>query len=411
MAYEYFVGLRYLRAKRRQAFISVITFISTASVALGVSALIIVLGVMTGFGEDLRDKILGTQSHIIIRARGGGLTDYEAIVSQVGRVEGVVAATPFIDAQAMISSPSRATGIGLRGIEPDSASSVINLKETLEEGDLAELNPLEDQQSETPGIIIGKELSRSLGVFYHDRVDLIVPQGHLTPMGVVPKMKKFRIVGIFDSGMYEYDSSLAYISLSEAQRLFNMPGRVSGIGAKTRDIYESGKVARTLGRELGAIYHVRDWMEMHKNLYSALKLEKLAMFVLLVIMYCVAAFNIVGTLIMMVNDKSRDIAILKSMGAKTRSIMKIFIIKGLTIGVMGTALGLLIGYLLGALQNTYQLVKLSGDVYYISVLPVKIQTTDAVLVAASAIGISLLATLYPSWQAARLDPAEALRYE
>ena len=407
--YELFISLRYLKAKRRQAFISVISFISIGGVAIGVMALIIVLGVMTGFSDDLRNKILGAKSHLVISRYGAGITNYREIMKEVEKIEGVVSVTPALYNQVMITSSSNTLGPMLKGIEIDSASKVTNLASIIKEGDLNDLKkPL---PSGLPGILLGKELTMILGVLLGDEMKVISPFGTMTPGGMVPRCKKFELVGIFDSGMYEYDSSLAYISLDNAQRFFNKPDVATGIEVKVEDIYRVRQISKRIEERLGISYRVRDWMEMHKNLYAALKLEKMAMFVILILIILVASFNIVGTLIMVVNNKNKDIAILKSMGARSLSIMKIFILEGLIIGLIGTTLGVVGGFLLAILQNTYHIVALPPDVYYISHLFIKITPRDLILVTVSAISISLLATIYPSWQASRLDPAETLRYE
>ena len=407
--YELFISLRYLKARRKQAFVSVISFISIGGVAIGVMALIIVLGVMTGFSDDLRTKILGAKSHLVIYQLGAGMPDYREIIKEVKTVAGVVSATPAILNQVMISSPSNTVGPMIKGIDPASAPTVTNLGSIIKEGTLQDLD--KELPSGLPGIILGKELAMILGVVTGDEIKIISPFGTMTPAGMVPRASRFQVVGIFDSGMYEYDSSLAYVSLAQAQNFFNQPDVATEIEVKVEDIYRVKQLSLKIQEHLGARYLVRDWMEMHKNLYAALKLEKMAMFIILVLIILVASFNIVGTLIMVVRDKHKDIAILKSMGAQSLSIMKIFILEGLIIGLTGTVLGILGSFVVAALQNTYHIVGLPPDVYYISHLIIKITPRDLILVTVSAISISLMATLYPSWQAAQLDPAETLRYE
>jgi len=407
--YELFISLRYLKARKKQAFVSVISFISIGGVAIGVMALIIVLGVMTGFSDDLRTKILGAKSHLVIYQLGAGMPDYREIIKEVKTVAGVVSATPAILNQVMISSPSNTVGPMIKGIDPASAPTVTNLGSIIKEGTLQDLD--KELPSGLPGIILGKELALILGVVTGDEIKIISPFGTMTPAGMVPRASRFQVVGIFDSGMYEYDSSLAYVSLAQAQNFFNQPDVATEIEVKVEDIYRVKQLSLKIQEHLGARYQVRDWMEMHKNLYAALKLEKMAMFIILVLIILVASFNIVGTLIMVVRDKHKDIAILKSMGAQSLSIMKIFILEGLIIGLTGTVLGILGSFVVAALQNTYHIVGLPPDVYYISHLIIKITPRDLILVTVSAISISLMATLYPSWQAAQLDPAETLRYE
>ncbi len=414
MSYELFIGLRYLKAKRKQTFVSLITLISIAGVMVGVTALIVVIAVMNGFKEDLRDKILGVTSHVVISRFDGNISKYQEVRAKVGEVSGVNAATPFIYTQVMISSRKAISGAVLRGIEPKTASKVINLPKNLRAGSLEELeaeNKPEGMRS-TPGIILGNELARNIGALRGDPVTVISPLGRLTPLGRVPRSQTFRVAGIFDSGMYEYDSTIAYVSLWAAQRFLGIGDRVTGIEVRVDDIYAADRVARAIGKALGGYpYWSRDWMRMNKNLFSALKLEKIVMFIILTLIILVAAFNIVGTLIMVVIEKTRDIAILKSMGATRRSIMKIFMIEGAVIGLVGTLLGLLGGYTLCTLLATYKFIELPSDVYYISTLPVQMNPLDVALIALAAIVITLAASVYPAWQASRFDPAEAIRYE
>lgn len=414
MSYELFIGLRYLKAKRKQTFVSLITLISIAGVMVGVTALIVVIAVMNGFKEDLREKILGVTSHVVISRFDGNISQYQEVRAKVEEVSGVNAATPFIYTQVMISSRKAISGAVLRGIEPKTASKVINLPKNLRAGSLEELeaeNKPEGMRS-TPGIILGNELARNIGASRGEPVTVISPLGRLTPLGRVPRSQTFRVVGIFDSGMYEYDSTIAYVSLWAAQRFLGIGDRVTGIEVRVDEIYEADRVAKAIGKELdGYPYWSRDWMRMNKNLFSALKLEKIVMFIILTLIILVAAFNIVGTLIMVVIEKTRDIAILKSMGATRRSIMKIFMIEGAVIGLVGTLLGLLGGYTLCKLLATYKFIELPSDVYYISTLPVQMNPLDVALIALAAIVITLAASVYPAWQASRFDPAEAIRYE
>ncbi len=409
MRYELFISLRYLKAKRKQVFISIITLLSMAGVGLGVMALIIVLSVMSGFEEDLKKKILGTNAHLVVLQQGAGMRDYPEILKKVEEAKGVVAATPFIFTQAMLTSENNVHGIVLRGIDPVTAGKVINIENTLKKGSMAGLQ--KDDAEAQPGIFIGKELAQTLGVMLDDAVVLVSPLGALTPMGGGSPMKKFRVVGIFDTGMYEYDTSMAYISLKNAQKFLGMGDTVSGLEVKVEDIYAVKRIGDRIRKDLGFPFWTKDWMQMNRSLFAALKLERIVMFIILVLIVLVAAFGIVSTLIMVVMEKNKDIAILKSMGATARSVMRIFIFEGLIIGCVGTLIGLLGGYGVCTLLAKYQFITLPSDVYYISRLPVKMNMLDFVLVAISALGISFIATLYPSWQASRLDPAEALRYE
>ena len=409
MSFEFFVGLRYLRARRKQAFISVITLISVAGVMLGVMAMMVVLAVMTGYGTDIKSKILGANAHIRVMSRTGKLDQHDKVMAKIEAVEGVTATAPFIYSQVMLRHGPRVSGAILRGIDPLRAGRVVDLEKSVKETDLRALEGGEAP----PGIILGKELSRLLAAYPGDEAYIVSPfGGSLTPIGDrIPHMKRFKVVGLFDSGMYDYDTSFAYVSIESAQEFLRLGKSVHGIEVKVDDIYAVDKISKSVLERLGAGYWTQDWMEMNKNLFSALKLEKVVMFIILVLIILVAAFNIVSTLIMMVMEKNKDIAILKSMGASNRSVMKIFMLDGLVIGVVGTVLGIMGGAVLCFLLKRYEFVKLPSDIYYISTLPVRVQVVDVALIALSAIAISFLATLYPSYQASRLDPAAAIRYE
>src|SRR4030043_272956 len=417
MRYEWFIGLRYLKAKRKQTFISIITIISIVGVMVGVLALIVVLAVMSGFEKTLKEKILGTQAHLVLlKGRQGGLDHYEEALKKVQEVKGVVSAAPFIFNQVMLSSESNVSGGVIKGIDPDREGKVTELARNMKAGRLQDLKKVGG--SDLPGIILGAELAKSLGVSLNDAIQVISPLGTITPMGMMPKMKRFRVEGIFYSGMYEFDSTFAYISIESAQRFFNMDSRVTGLEIKTDDIYKVKKIGKEIRQKLGFPFWTKDWMEMNRNLFSALKLEKIAMFIILVLIVLVAALNIISTLIMVVMEKNKDIAILKSMGAPSKGILKIFIIEGLVIGVLGTILGTILGLgaafnlekIVGFLENRFGFKIFSPDIYYIEKFPSQVNPMDVGLIIMTAILISLLATLYPSWRASRLDPAEALRY-
>lgn len=423
LPYEIFVGLRYLRAKRRNRTISLNTVVSIAGITLGVAALIGTVGIMTGFKEDIQAKILGTTAHIIVQDRiKDGMSDYDPVTKQVVTVPGVVAATPFVLKQVLLTTQTGVQGIVIRGIDPQREGTVTELAKNLSTGQLADLSrpvkvkqsPIDDPTSpavetEKPGIILGKELALRLGVFVGDTVNVVSPVGPISAIGMVPKIRTFALVALFQSGMYEYDSSLAYIDLAEAQKFFNMGQTVTGIEIKVMDVFRAAETARSVEQSLGFAYGARDWMQMNRNLFSALKLEKTMMFLLLVLITIVASFNIVSTLTMIVTEKQKEIAILKAMGATRKSIRRIFMLNGLIIGLSGTAIGIPLGYAFLWLIQTFW--TFDPSVYYISRIPVHVQAMDVFLVAGSAIVISFAATVYPSLQAAKLEPVAALRYE
>jgi len=403
--YELGIALRYLKARRGELFISLITWISVGGVALGVMALVVVLSVMTGFEEDLRDKILGTNAHVVVYPVGGTLQEPARVARELEQVEGVVAATPFALSQVMLMAGGAVQGAVFRGIDVESAGRATDIERFLVEGRLADL------AGDVPGLLVGREMARNLGLFLGDVVQVVSPAGSPTPLGLVPRMRAFRVAGIFASGMYEYDTSFLFVSLGTAQDFLRLGQGVNGIEVRTGDLYGAAKVARAIEGRLGPGYWTRDWMEMNRNLFSALKLEKIVMFVILALIVLVAAFNIAATLIMVVLEKARDIGILKSMGATGRSIRRIFMLEGLVIGGVGTSSGLLGGWVLCVLLKRYKFIELPRDVYYIDTLPVVMKPEVFVLVAVCAVALCFLATLYPSWQASRLDPVEILRYE
>ena len=410
MSFEYFIGSRYLRAKQKETFISLITLLSIAGVTVGVMALIVVIAVMAGFESDLRNRILGVESHVVIMRHGSSLFDYRRISEQVEDTDGVEAATPFIYTQIMLRSSSNVSGAILRGIDPKSADRVIKILESPVLQGLIKIHDGENKQTSVPGIILGKELARNLGVVKGDAIYLISSRGMISPMGHIPVMKRFEVAGVFESGLYEYDSSLAYIHLHEAQKVLRMADSVTGIEVRVNDIYDAKNVAEKIVTTLGFPYWAKDWMQMNRNLFSALKLEKTVMFIILALIVLVAAFNIASTLIMMVMGKTKDIAILKAMGALDGSIRKIFIFKGMVIGSVGTTLGVCLGFILCKLLEKYKFIELPGDVYYISTLPVRLEFLDVFIIATAAMVICFVATIYPAHQASNLKPVEAIRY-
>jgi lipoprotein-releasing system permease protein len=352
---------------------------------------------------------------VLVLSWDNQVAHYDQLAGQVEKVPGVTGVTPFILTQVLLNTPQKVTGAVLRGLEVDSARRVIILDRIIRTGSWKALEAPTGDQPETvasmPGIILGQELAKQLGLSLGDPVSVVSPLGEVSPLGRVPKMRPFRLAGTFESGMFEYDSTIAFVSLAQAQSFLAMPGRVTGLEVKTRDIYEADRIAKDIKTRLGFPYWTKDWMRMNKNLFSALKLEKLVMFIILALIILVAAFNIVSSLIMVVMEKTKDIAVLKSMGATAGSIMKIFVLEGLIIGTVGTTLGLIGGVGLCEILRKYQFIHLPSDVYYISSLPVLMKGLDILLIMVAAIGITFVATLYPAWQASRLDPVEALRYE
>jgi len=404
LPFELLIGLRYLRSKGGRGFLSLLTVIAMAGMAIGVMALIVVLAVMSGFEDELRSKILGTTSHILVMDAGGrGIEDPTRALGLIRAHPDVQSAAPFVLQQVMLSHGEYATGVVLRGIDPETERR--ELQQRVKQGSLADLAGPEGT------IALGRELARTLGAFVGDTVVAISPRGAVTAVGTIPKMRPLRVVAIFEIGLYEYDSALAYTSIATSQQFADLGGRVSGIEVRLADVYRARRVARELGSTLGLPYWTRDWTEMNRNLFSAIQLEKMAMFVILTLIIFVAAFAIISHLILMVAEKRREIGVLRSLGASSRSITLVFMAEGVLIGLVGTVVGTVLGLTIGLVQDRYHLVKIPGDVYQLSELPMKMHPPEMILIAVAALGLSFLATIYPSRQAARLHPVDVLRYE
>jgi lipoprotein-releasing system permease protein len=413
MRYEYWVGLRYTRAKRRNHFISFISLISMLGVGLGVAALIVVLSVMNGFQTELRTRILGVVSHVQVSGLSGELEDWTRTIQSVAQHPRVQAAAPYVQAQGMLAFDQEVRGTVVRGILPDAEDKVADFARHMKVGRLDDL--AEGQFN----IILGMELARALRVGLGDKVTLIAPQGLVTPAAVLPRLKQFTVTGIFEAGMFEFDSGLALIHLADAQKLYRMDERVTGVRLKVDDLFGAPRIGRELMRFLDQDVRISDWTRSHANFFRAVQIEKNMMFLILLLIVAVAAFNIVSTLVMAVTDKQADIAILRTLGASPGSIMKVFIVQGTLIGVIGLALGVAGGLALAFNLETVipVLERLAGmqfwskDVYYINYMPSEVQWRDVGVITGVSFLLTLLATLYPSWRASRVNPAEALRYE
>jgi lipoprotein-releasing system permease protein len=413
LPYELLIGLRYTRAKRRNHFISFISLISMLGVALGVAALIIVLSVMNGFQKELRGRILAVVSHVQILGGNGELTDWQRVAKQAAEHPEVKAVAPFVQAQGMLSFGQNVRGAMVRGVLPDMEDRVADFRPHMKSGSLDAL------QADSFGIVLGSELARALGVFTGDRVTLIAPQGVVTPAGVVPRLKTFNVVGIFEVGMFEYDNGLALVAMGDAQKLYRMEDRVSGVRLKLNDLFNAPRVAHELAGRLDVDGYLSDWTRSHANFFRAVQIEKNMMFIILSLIIAVAAFNIVSTLVMAVTDKQSDIAILRTLGASPGSIMAIFMVQGALIGTIGLAVGVAGGVVIALnidvvvpfIERLLGTQFLSKEVYYINQLPSDLQWNDVTGITVIAFVLALLATVYPSWRASRVNPAEALRYE
>lgn len=410
---ELYIGLRYTRAKRRNHFISFISLISILGVAVGITVLVTVLSVMNGFEKEMRERILGMASHATITGFGGKLADWNAVARQVKANADVRGAAPFVEGQAMLTSGKNVSGALMRGVLPAQEGQVSDVEEHMVSG------ALKDLRSGEYGIVLGAELAAALAVVPGDKVIVITPQATVTPAGILPKLRRFTVTGIFEVGMYDYDRSTAIVNIEDAARLFQLSDQVSGLRLKLDDLFQAPRTRHALGLQLGAEYWVTDWTQRHANYFRAVKTEKTMMFIILLLIVGVAAFNIVSTLVMLVTDKQADIAILRTLGITPLQVMAVFIIQGIIIGLFGTLLGVIGGMSLAlnvesivpALEHFLDTKFLSPDVYYISDLPSDLHLADVVKIAVAAFVLTLLATLYPAWRAARTEPAEALRYE
>lgn len=412
MSYEWMIALRYLRARRRQIFISVITLISILGVMVGVTALIVVISVMVGAQADIKDKILGANSHLTVLSYHGRIENHQRIVEELEKMEGVVAVSPYLESQVMLLYGSQVVGAVIRGIEPELALKATTIGAQMIAGKLDYLKPgtFADEE-QIPGIAIGQDLSALLGAGYGDVVSVVSPLGALSPMGLAPSARRFRVVAIFKFGFYEVDSGFVFVSLKEAQNFFHTPGEVDGIEVRLQDLYLADRLGKTIEQKLGFPFWVRTWIEAHKPLFAALKVEQMAFSIILALIVLVAGLNIISTLVMMVMEKYRDIAILKSMGATDGSVMKIFIFQGLVIGIIGTVLGGSLGSFLCWLQEKYHLVRINAEVYQFAFLPMKLEWQNVLWISAFALFISFVSTIYPARQAAKMNPTESLRYE
>ncbi len=414
MRWETLVGLRYLRSRRKETFVSVITVISTLGVLIGVMVMTITLSVMTGFEEDLRSRILGLHPHLRLtnRLSAGVVQDPEELAAEMRAHPEVLEAAPILNAQLIVSVGDQISGVYARGVDPDSQSSTFGITDMVVEGSLEEIGRTRRiDGADLPGVMLGRGLAKQLGVASGDAITLMSPKLSASPLGVLPRSKRFYIAAMFDSGMSEYDAGLVYISIESARKLVGVGPVATGIEARIKDPYDAPRVAEQLNAVIGMPYWVESWTEAHRNVFAALQLEKTVYFLVLLLIIMVAAFAIVATLYMVVMEKRRDIGVLKAMGARNRSIARIFVLKGLLVGTLGTALGALFGYLACLGLQTFEFVDLPEGVFYVSKLPVRIVGVNFAVVCAASMTICLLATIFPAWKATKIAPVDILRYE
>jgi len=409
MRFETFIALRYLFALRKQSFISVISLFAVCGVAIGVGALIVVIGVMNGFSTDLRDKILGVNAHILVTSLRGGIKNYEKLSDEVADVPGVIGVTPFVYSEVMLSTRTGVKGVVLRGIDPSTSDSVLSLSKDMVSGSLSNL----ESNGDFPSIIIGSELAKRLGLTQGSEVNLLSPSGRSGAAGFTPRVQRFLVAGVFRTGMFEYDSSLGYVTIPAARKLLGFKGDVvSGLEVSVNDVYNVEHISNELRARIGSFtVYVRHWQEMNANLFAALELEKTAMFIILAMIVLVGSFSIVTTLVMLVIQKTKDIAVLMSIGADVKSIRRIFMFQGTFIGMAGTAIGFMIGVPVSLLLKKYQFIKLPSNVYPVDYLPVRLEAFDMISIGVAAFLLCFLATIYPARRAAALSPSDALRYE
>ena len=410
---ELFIGLRYTRAKRRSGFVSFIAMISMLGIALGVAALIVVLSVMNGFGKELRERTLGMTAHATVSGYNGYLTDWKPVQNKASAYPHVIDSAPYTQAEAMLSNSGRVSGAIIRGILPEEEPGVSEIADKMVSGTINQL------QAGSYGIILGRELANALGVYEGDKITLITPQANVTPVGVMPRLRRFTVTGVFEAGMHQFDRSMALIHIKDAQKLFSLGEKINGLRLKFDDMFNARLIAYEIQQQMGDDYWVKDWTNMHSNLFKALKTEKVVMFIILLLIVAVAAFNIISTLVMTVADKQADIAILRTIGMTPASLMVIFIIQGMIIGLIGTMLGVAAGVpialnvneIVTVVEQFFNTKFLPADVYYITEIRADVHLVDVMTYSLSAFLLSVVATIYPAWRAAKVEPADALRYE